>query len=49
MRVTTERLWNDSAHSKASEISFSRDMGKLWNDAPQIVKSAKTLRSAKKE
>ena len=49
VRETTERKCNDSAHSKTSELSCSRDTTKLWNSAPQSLKSAKKTKRCKKE
>ena len=47
IRETTEKKWDDLTHSKASELSCSKDIAKLWNITPQAIKNAKTLNCAK--
>ena len=49
VRPTTSRKWNQDAKSTAAKESFSRNAAKLWNNAPQCIKTAKSLTSAKKE
>ena len=38
-------LWNDEAKTTAAKISFSRDMAKLWNNAPTTITNAPCLNS----
>ena len=49
VRPGTTKLWNDEAKTSASKISFSRDMAKLWNNAPMNITSATCLSGAKRE
>ena len=41
-------MWKDSAKTKAASESLSIDAAKLWNNAPTEIKTAPTLRVAKK-
>ena len=49
VRMSTNRMWNQDARSRAEKESFSRNAAKLWNAAPLSIKNAKTLRIAKNE
>ena len=49
VRPSTSRKWNQDARSTAAKESFSRNAAKLWNTAPQCIKTAKCLRAAKSE
>ena len=49
LRPSSIKLWKDDAKSVAAKISFSRDTAKLWNNATDVIKNAKTLKTAKKE
>ena len=49
VRPKTNRKYNQDANSTAEKESFSRNSAKLWNAAPESLKMAKTLRSAKNE
>ena len=49
VRPGTTKLWNDEAKTSAAKISFSRDMAKLWNNAPMNITNATCLSGAKRE
>ena len=49
VRPGTSKKWKDSAKSKAASESISIDSAKLWNNAPEVIKNAITLRGAKRE
>ena len=49
LRPSSIKIWNDDAKSMAAKVSFSRDAAKLWNNAPEVIKSAQSLNIAKKE
>ena len=49
VRPSTTRKWNQDAKSAAAKESFSRNAAKIWNAAPQCIKSAKCLNAAKNE
>ena len=49
VRPSTTRKWNQDTKSTAAKESFSRNAAKLWNSAPETVKTAKNLSFAKKE
>ena len=49
VRPSTNRKWNQDAKSNAAKESFSRNAAKLWNTAPETIKSARNLSLAKKE
>ena len=49
VRPTTSRKFNQDAKSTAAKESFSRNATKLWNSAPQCIKTPKSLSAAKKE
>ena len=48
VRSGTSKLWNDEARTTAAKISFSRDMAKLWNNAPTTITNATCLNGAKR-
>ena len=48
LRPNQSRVFNDIARLKLSKSSFNIDLAKIWNRAPEEVKSATTLISAKK-
>ena len=48
VRLNTTKMWKDSAKTKAASESLSIDAAKLWNNAPTEIKTAPTLRVAKK-
>ena len=49
LRPSSIKIWNDDAKSMAAKVSFRRDAAKLWNNAPEVIKSAQSLNIAKKE
>ena len=49
VRPGTTKLWNDEANTTSAKISFSRDMAKLWNNAPLNITNAPCLSGAKRE
>ena len=49
LRPGSVKTWKDDAKSVAAKVSFSRDAAKLWNNAPEVIKSAQSLNIAKKE
>ena len=49
VRPGTTKLWNYEAKTSVAKISFSRDMSKLWNNAPMNITSATSLSGAKRE
>ena len=49
VRPNTTKMWKDSAKSKAASESISIDCAKLWNNAPEEIKNASTIFSAKRE
>ena len=49
LRPTSSRLWNQDASSAAAKKSFSRNAAKIWNTAPQSIKNAINIKSAKME
>ena len=49
VRMSTSRLWNQDARTRAEKESFSRNSAKIWNAAPMTIKNAKSLAIAKKE
>ena len=49
LRPSSIKIWKDEAKSMAAKVSFSRDTAKLWNNAPEVIKSAQSLNIAKKE
>jgi hypothetical protein len=48
LRPGTIRKWNQDAKSTAEKECFSRNTAKLWNCAPLIIKTAKSLNQTKK-
>ena len=48
IRTSSIKQWKDDAKSVAAKISFSRDSAKLWNQAPEAVKQAASMFTAKK-
>ena len=48
IRTSSIKIWKDDSKSKAASESVSRDSAKLWNSAPESIKTAPTLYSAKK-
>ena len=49
IRTSSTKQWKDDAKSVAAKISFSRDSAKLWNPAPDAIKLATSIFTAKKE
>ena len=49
LRPTSYILWNQAARTTAAKESFSRNAAKLWDNAPQSIKVAINIKSAKKE
>ena len=47
LRTRHNRVFNDSAKLMPSQSSFNVDAARVWNNAPQEVRGAKTLREAK--
>ena len=47
IRPTSVKQWKDNAKLKCAQESFTIDAGRLWNQAPQDIKVAETLRIAK--
>ena len=47
--VNTKRQFEESSKTKVCELSFHISAAKIWNNAPQAGKEAKTLFKAKKE
>ena len=43
----SEKLWKDTARTKAGAESFSIDSAKLWNTIPDDIKNAPTIGIAK--
>ena len=48
LRPKSNRTFNESARLQVSMSSFSIDAGKLWNYAPQNIKSSVALCEAKR-
>ena len=48
IRTSSIKQWKENAKSVAAKISFSRDSAKLWNHAPEAVKQAASMFTAKK-
>ena len=49
LRPASTRIWNQDARSSAAKESFSRNAAKIWNNAPENIKNALNLKSAKKQ
>ena len=47
LRPNSEKLWKDTARTKAGTESFSIDSAKLWNTIPDDIKNAPTIGIAK--
>ena len=45
---STHRKWNEDARTTAASESFSRNGAKLWNVAPDAIKSARKIAEAKR-
>ena len=48
-QINDYKKWKDFALTKAARESISIDCAKLWNNAPEVIKSASTLACAKRE
>ena len=48
LRTKSNRIFDDSANLKASRSSFNVDAARIWNMAPDQVRSAKSLAEAKR-
>ena len=48
LRTKSNRIFDDSANLKASRSSFNVDAARIWNMAPDRVRSAKSLAEAKR-
>ena len=49
IRTSSIKLWKDDAKTVAAKLSFSSDTARLWNMAPEAIKQAPTLNTAKSE
>ena len=49
IRTTSIKEWKDDCKTKAASESVSRDTARLWNNAPTVIKEARTLNQAKTE
>ena len=49
LRPSSIKLWKDNAKTKAGQNSFSVDTAKLWNNCPDVIKTACSIGIAKKE
>ena len=49
VRESTRRTKTEGGRLKSTLASFSRDTGRLWNQAPKTIKEAKTVYAAKSE
>ena len=47
LRPSSIKLWKDTAKTKAGVNSFSIDTAKVWNNCPEVIKTAKTIGIAK--
>ena len=47
--LTAIKEWKDDCKTKAASESVSRDTARLWNNAPTVIKEARTLNQAKTE
>ena len=47
LRITSIKVWKDTASSKVGVNSFCMDTAKLWNNAPTEIKNAKTIGTAR--
>ena len=48
VRLSTRKDMMDGGRYKATRESFTREAGRMWNQAPMEIKTAKTLFAAKK-
>ena len=48
MRPTARKEMREGGKTKQAEKSFVRDSGKIWNQAPMVIKEAKSIAVAKK-
>ena len=48
IRISSIKVWKDDSKSRAASESVSRDTAKLWNTAPDSIKTATTLCGAKR-
>ena len=49
MRPHIRRQWKEDGKTVVARESFTRSTAKIWNQAPQAIKEATTLNSAKKQ
>ena len=49
LRASTTRDMEEGGRFKTTQASFARDTGHVWNQAPKVIKEAKTLATAKAE
>ena len=47
IRPTSVKQWKDNAKLKCAQESFSIDVARLWNKAPQSIHMAESLQIAK--
>ena len=43
LKPGTIRIWKEDSKTKQASESFIKNVAKLWNHAPEYIKSAKTL------
>ena len=48
LRPSSNKLWKDNAETKSGRNSFSIDTAKLWNNCPNVIKTASSIGIAKK-
>ena len=49
LRPSLTKLWKDTAKTKSVKNSFSIDTAKIWNNCPEVIKTAKSVGIAKSE
>ena len=48
LRPSTIREWSEDGFTKAAKKSFSRNAAKIWNQAPDTIKNAESLKFSKR-
>ena len=48
LRPSSIKLWKDNARTKSGSSSFSIDTAKIWNQCPELIKTASSIGIAKK-
>ena len=49
LKPSSVRDLTKGGRTSQAQASFTRDTGKIWNNAPQIIKNTETLAAAKRE